>query len=74
MTKLYLHPERQLVSRLGWLGAGVLDAKAGIGPTADSILCVVAAAQAPDRRNRRALRAGIVLSGTIETPPTRRLS
>jgi len=44
MTRLHLHPERHLVSRIGWLRAAVLGANDGIVSTASLIIGVAAAA------------------------------
>jgi VIT1/CCC1 family predicted Fe2+/Mn2+ transporter len=43
MTRLHLHPERHLVSRIGWLRAAVLGANDGIVSTASLIVGVAAA-------------------------------
>lgn len=43
MTRLHLHPERHLVSRIGWLRAAVLGANDGIVSTASLIIGVAAA-------------------------------
>jgi VIT1/CCC1 family predicted Fe2+/Mn2+ transporter len=47
MTRLHLQPERHLVSRIGWLRAGVLGANDGIVSTASLIIGVAAAAAKP---------------------------
>ena len=47
MTRLHLHPERHLVSRIGWLRAAVLGANDGIVSTASLIIGVAAAAAKP---------------------------
>ncbi|MFA6114023.1 MAG: VIT family protein [Sphingomonas sp.] len=47
MTRLHLHPERHLVSRVGWLRAAVLGANDGIVSTASLIIGVAAAAAKP---------------------------
>jgi len=47
MTRLRLHPERHLVSRIGWLRAAVLGANDGIVSTASLIIGVAAAAAKP---------------------------
>ena len=47
MTRLHLHPESHLVSRIGWLRAAVLGANGGIVSTASLIVGVAAAAAAP---------------------------
>lgn len=47
MTRLHLHPERHLVSRIGWLRAAVLGANDGIVSTASLIIGVAAAAARP---------------------------
>ncbi len=47
MTRLHLHPERHLVSRIGWLRAAVLGANDGIVSTASLIIGVAAAAGKP---------------------------
>ncbi len=47
MTRLHLHPESHLVSRIGWLRAAVLGANDGIVSTASLIVGVAAAAAAP---------------------------
>lgn len=47
MTRLHLHPERHLVSRIGWLRAAVLGANDGIVSTASLIIGVAAAAANP---------------------------
>src|SRR5512135_1447806 len=44
MTRLHLHPESHLVSRIGWLRAAVLGANDGIVSTASLIVGVAAAA------------------------------
>ncbi|MBL0924641.1 MAG: VIT1/CCC1 transporter family protein, partial [Sphingomonadaceae bacterium] len=44
MTRLHLHRERHLVSRIGWLRAAVLGANDGIVSTASLIMGVAAAA------------------------------
>ena len=46
MTRLRLHPEAHLVSRIGWLRAAVLGANDGIVSTASLIVGVAAAAAA----------------------------
>jgi VIT1/CCC1 family predicted Fe2+/Mn2+ transporter len=43
VTRLHLHPERHLVSRIGWLRAAVLGANDGIVSTASLIIGVAAA-------------------------------
>ena len=47
MSTLRLHPERHLVSRIGWLRAAVLGANDGIVSTASLIIGVAAAAGKP---------------------------
>ena len=47
MSRLHLHPESHLVSRIGWLRAAVLGANDGIVSTASLIVGVAAAAAAP---------------------------
>lgn len=47
MTRLRLHSERHLVSRIGWLRAAVLGANDGIVSTASLIIGVAAAAARP---------------------------
>jgi len=47
MTRLHLHRERHLVSRVGWLRAAVLGANDGIVSTASLIIGVAAAAAKP---------------------------
>lgn len=47
MSKLHLHPERHLVSRVGWLRAAVLGANDGIISTASLIIGVASAAAKP---------------------------
>lgn len=47
MTRLRLHSERHLVSRIGWLRAAVLGANDGIVSTASLIIGVAAAAAKP---------------------------
>ncbi|GAA0318076.1 VIT family protein [Sphingomonas oligophenolica] len=47
MTRLHLHRERHLVSRIGWLRAAVLGANDGIVSTASLIIGVAAAAAKP---------------------------
>ena len=47
MSRLHLHPENHLVSRIGWLRAAVLGANDGIVSTASLIVGVAAAASAP---------------------------
>jgi VIT1/CCC1 family predicted Fe2+/Mn2+ transporter len=47
MTRLHLHSERHLVSRIGWLRAAVLGANDGIVSTASLIIGVAAAAAKP---------------------------
>lgn len=54
MTRLHIHPERHLVSRIGWLRAAVLGANDGIVSTA-SLIIGVAASGAP--------RSAILVSG-----------
>lgn len=44
VPRLHLHPERHLVSRIGWLRAAVLGANDGIVSTASLIVGVAAAA------------------------------
>ena len=46
MTRLRLHPESHLVSRIGWLRAAVLGANDGIVSTASLIVGVAAASAA----------------------------
>ena len=46
MSRLHLHPENHLVSRIGWLRAAVLGANAGIVSTASLIVGVAAASGA----------------------------
>lgn len=46
MSRLHLHPENHLVSRIGWLRAAVLGANDGIVSTASLIVGVAAAAAA----------------------------
>jgi len=48
MSRLRAHPERHLVSRIGWLRAAVLGANDGIVSTASLILGVAAAAEERD--------------------------
>jgi vacuolar iron transporter family protein len=48
MSRLRAHPERHLVSRIGWLRAAVLGANDGIVSTASLILGVAAAAAQRD--------------------------
>ena len=48
MTRLRAHPERHLVSRIGWLRAAVLGANDGIVSTASLIVGVAAAAASAD--------------------------
>ena len=47
MSRLHLHGERHLVSRIGWLRAAVLGANDGIVSTASLIIGVAAAAASP---------------------------
>jgi len=47
MTRLRVHPERHLVSRIGWLRAAVLGANDGIVSTASLIVGVAAATAMP---------------------------
>ena len=47
MRRLYVHPERHLVDRIGWLRAAVLGANDGIVSTASLIVGVAAAASTP---------------------------
>ncbi len=47
MRRLYVHPERHLVDRIGWLRAAVLGANDGIVSTASLIVGVAAAASIP---------------------------
>ncbi|MCB1500358.1 MAG: VIT family protein [Bauldia sp.] len=54
MTRLRLHPERHLVSRIGWLRAAVLGANDGIVSTASLIVGVAAAT---------AVRSDVLLAG-----------
>lgn len=44
MSRLERHPERHLVSRIGWLRAAVLGANDGLVSTASLIVGVAAAA------------------------------
>ena len=46
MSRLHLHPESHLVSRIGWLRAAVLGANDGIVSTASLIVGVAAASAA----------------------------
>ena len=46
MPRLHLHPERHLISRIGWLRAAVLGANDGIVSTASLIVGVAAAGAA----------------------------
>lgn len=46
MTRLHIHPESHLVSRIGWLRAAVLGANDGIVSTASLIVGVAAASAA----------------------------
>jgi VIT1/CCC1 family predicted Fe2+/Mn2+ transporter len=48
MTRLPIHRERHLVSRIGWLRAAVLGANDGIVSTASLIIGVAAAAAKPE--------------------------
>jgi VIT1/CCC1 family predicted Fe2+/Mn2+ transporter len=48
MTRLHAHPERHLVTRIGWLRAAVLGANDGIVSTASLIVGVAAAAATPN--------------------------
>jgi VIT1/CCC1 family predicted Fe2+/Mn2+ transporter len=48
MTRLHAHPERHLVTRIGWLRAAVLGANDGIVSTASLIVGVAAAAASPN--------------------------
>ena len=48
MTRLRLHPESHLVSRIGWLRAAVLGANDGIISTASLIVGVAGAAAKQD--------------------------
>ena len=48
MTRLRAHPERHLVTRIGWLRAAVLGANDGIVSTASLIVGVAAAAASPN--------------------------
>lgn len=54
MSRLALHPERHLVSRIGWLRAAVLGANDGLVSTASLVIGVAAA---------DATRGGIVIAG-----------
>lgn len=47
MARPHTHPERHLISRIGWLRAAVLGANDGIVSTASLIVGVAAAAAAP---------------------------
>src|SRR6188472_3158414 len=47
MSRLRLHPESHLVSRIGWLRAAVLGANDGIVSTASLVVGVAAAAAKP---------------------------
>jgi len=47
MPRLYFHPERHLISRVGWLRAAVLGANDGIVSTASLIIGVAAAGAKP---------------------------
>ncbi len=55
MSHSYLHPERHMVSRIGWLRAAILGANDGIVSTASLIVGVAAAA---------ADRSEILIAGT----------
>jgi vacuolar iron transporter family protein len=59
LTRLHLHPESHLVSRIGWLRAAVLGANDGIVSTA-SLIVGVAAASAPPSNVLIAGIAGLV--------------
>jgi VIT1/CCC1 family predicted Fe2+/Mn2+ transporter len=48
MSRLHAHPERHLVTRIGWLRAAVLGANDGIVSTASLIVGVAAAAATPN--------------------------
>jgi VIT1/CCC1 family predicted Fe2+/Mn2+ transporter len=48
MSRLRVHPERHLVTRIGWLRAAVLGANDGIVSTASLIVGVAAAAATPN--------------------------
>lgn len=54
MSRLALHPERHLVSRIGWLRAAVLGANDGLVSTASLVIGVAAA---------EATRGGILIAG-----------
>jgi vacuolar iron transporter family protein len=49
MSRLHIHPERHLVSRIGWLRAAVLGANDGIVSTASLIIGVATASGAPSQ-------------------------
>ncbi len=49
MSRLRTHPERHLVSRIGWLRAAVLGANDGIVSTASLIIGVATASGAPNQ-------------------------
>jgi vacuolar iron transporter family protein len=49
MSRLRAHPERHLVSRIGWLRAAVLGANDGIVSTASLIIGVATASGAPNQ-------------------------
>jgi VIT1/CCC1 family predicted Fe2+/Mn2+ transporter len=59
MTRLHIHPERHLVSRIGWLRAAVMGANDGIVSTA-SLIIGVAAASAQSAEVLIAGTAGLV--------------
>ena len=67
MSRLRTHPERHLVSRIGWLRAAVLGANDGIVSTASLIVGVASAAAAPSD----ALVAGVagLVAGRCPWPP-----
>jgi vacuolar iron transporter family protein len=49
MSRLHIHPERHLVSRIGWLRAAVLGANDGIVSTASLIIGVATASGGPNQ-------------------------
>lgn len=59
MTRLRIHPERHLITRIGWLRAAVLGANDGIVSTA-SLILGVAAASSPQKDILIAGVAGLV--------------
>ena len=61
MARYYAHPERHLLSRIGWLRAAVLGANDGIVSTASLIVGVAAAIGTVTMLRQRDMAYGLVL-------------